>query len=1010
MAAARSAALIFIVILALALLGAGTVAVVDHYAYESRGVAYGRSLPPVLMANEIPYGVNVDFASRDEAAVRESLELLAEGGFRWLRQPFHWQDVEPGRGVLNWGAWDKIIDLYHAHGFRVIAVLDQPPSWARQEAGFPNSPPKDFGEYASFVAAFAERYRGKIDHLQIWDEPNIHPNWGNRAIDPGAYSTLLREASAKAKAANPDCVVLTAGLAPNIEPGGANMSDVLFLREMYRHGARGSFDVLAAEPYGMALSPVDRTVDGTLLNFSRVQALRQVMVENGDERTAVWAVEFGWNALPAGWSGRPTIWGAVSEDEQAEFTARALVRARDEWPWMGVMCVQGFLPWVARDDPSYGFSIVDWSRQPRPVFHAIKALAAAEQFAGVGWHQVRDPRFQWEGEWTESAGRRIGSVGSRLVVPFQGTGLYALVERGPSGARLLMSVDGDPPHIAGGVGGSGPLDLHASQPRTEWVRLADGLADGGHRIEIEVAPSPARPDAQQAVIEAFMVVRERSRLRYFMALVASLGASVFLLHRLAWLLRQPASLALMTRLTKRVEALVERATGTWAGLAPTTRDAVVMLLGGGAVAVACLSANLGVVAVAGLVVLGVTWWRLDLGLALLAFAIPFYLVPFKIVSASTRPVFSPLEALTLACLASYIGRRFWPRRADTGLHFRLTSQDLAVGLFVAAAAVSVLVAESPREALRELRTTVLEPVIVYYLLMTSARERALPRLVNALILGGAAVSLLGLCQYFFTDDVITAEGVRRMKALYGSPNNLSLYLGRIIPLAGCLALWSGNRGFYLAAVAVMVPALILTFSLGGWVAVAITALVVAGVRGRRTLLAAAASGLAALLVLFPILKVERIASHLSLSEGTTTALRMDIWRAALTMIGDHPVLGVGLDQFLVHYPRYMLPSAWREPHLSHPHNLLLDFWLRIGIAGLAAVVWLLGSFFAMGFRLYQQENRPWQKALVLGLLASMLDFVVHGMIDNSYFVVDLAVIFWLSMALVRILDRERGLA
>ena len=57
------------------------------------------------------------------------------------------------------------------------------------------------------------------------------------------------------------------------------------------------------------------------------------------------------------------------------------------------------------------------------------------------------------------------------------------------------------------------------------------------------------------------------------------------------------------------------------------------------------------------------------------------------------------------------------------------------------------------------------------------------------------------------------------------------------------------------------------------------------------------------------------------------------------MIANHPLRGVGLDGFLYAYrSRYVLPSAWEEPNLSHPHNLLLDAWTRLGLAGVAVVV------------------------------------------------------------------------
>jgi hypothetical protein len=41
------------------------------------------------------------------------------------------------------------------------------------------------------------------------------------------------------------------------------------------------------------------------------------------------------------------------------------------------------------------------------------------------------------------------------------------------------------------------------------------------------------------------------------------------------------------------------------------------------------------------------------------------------------------------------------------------------------------------------------------------------------------------------------------------------------------------------------------------------------------------------------------------------------------------------------------------------------------------------------------------QALVLGLMASMVAFLAHGLIDNSYFLVDLAFVFFLTLGIVR---------
>ena len=116
------------------------------------------------------------------------------------------------------------------------------------------------------------------------------------------------------------------------------------------------------------------------------------------------------------------------------------------------------------------------------------------------------------------------------------------------------------------------------------------------------------------------------------------------------------------------------------------------------------------------------------------------------------------------------------------------------------------------------------------------------------------------------------------------------------------------------------------------------------------------------------------------------------------MIRDHPLLGVGPDNFAYLYQQvYLREGAAAEPNLSHPHNWLLHFWLELGLAGVLAFVWLVARFWRNARLTLHDSERRWLAAGALGCLA---DLLVHGTIDNSYFLVDLAFVFWVMLAVV----------
>ncbi|HZS00302.1 MAG TPA: O-antigen ligase family protein [Chloroflexota bacterium] len=383
--------------------------------------------------------------------------------------------------------------------------------------------------------------------------------------------------------------------------------------------------------------------------------------------------------------------------------------------------------------------------------------------------------------------------------------------------------------------------------------------------------------------------------------------------------------------------------------------------------------------------------RPALGLAATLAVLPTYYFPREFGGLAVSLPETALLLTAGACAAR------WLRRGD--ISPRATPLDPWVALFLAAALLSFVPTEYLKLSLRSLRTLVLEPVLFYYLVAAVCPSlRAMRPLVAGSLGAAAVIAALAVLQAVANMNTVQAEGVRRALGLYPSPNQLALYLGYALPLAVALALWSpAGRRWYAALASLVGLALALTFSIGGWLGAGAALLVLAALQGRRALVLTAGAGAAVgagSLLLAVRLGIERVLS------GQTATFRRQIWTAALAMLRDHPLLGIGLDNFLYRYQlQYILPEAWAEPNISHPHNWALQFWLDLGILGLVAFLGLLARFGWLALRGLQQARGGLDRALLAGALASVAGLLVHGALDNSYFLVDLAILFWWQMAI-----------
>ncbi len=328
------------------------------------------------------------------ATTQRDLTLARDGGFHWVKQRFEWRNIEgKAKGSFEWDEPDRIVAAISQMGLRIIARVDNQPMWASSSVQWPGTgPPDKPTDWTDFLGALAQRYRGRIQAYEIWNEPNLDREWGDKTPNPQAYTAMLRASYQAIKAADPQALVVSAGMSPTTTINAQAIPDLDFIQQMYAAGARGSFDILGihaqpwkadpcADPAVVAQDPVLTNQDPSPLNLKRIYAFRhaedarQLMVQQGDADKQIAVLEMGatTDPRPGGYA-----WFAVDRAVQGKVLTDAFECARRTFaPWMAFMTVI-YIPEPAwtQSNEQYWWSITNPDGSVRPAYTALKGYLA----------------------------------------------------------------------------------------------------------------------------------------------------------------------------------------------------------------------------------------------------------------------------------------------------------------------------------------------------------------------------------------------------------------------------------------------------------------------------------------------------------------------------------------------------------------------------------------------------------------------------------------------------------
>jgi len=307
----------------------------------------------------------------------------------------------------------------------------------------------------------------------------------------------------------------------------------------------------------------------------------------------------------------------------------------------------------------------------------------------------------------------------------------------------------------------------------------------------------------------------------------------------------------------------------------------------------------------------------------------------------------------------------------------------------------------------------LEPILFFIVLKNCLKtEQDRDVILWALGFSTLVISLLAINQKFTGFGIAQAswvpESKRRVTAFFTSPNAVGLYLAPIVLICfGWLIEKIKNAKSQIAAAAR--PIILLSII----IVLALAAIIFTQSHGTLLGLAAGlaffcffafskkwtlAAGLLAIIITLAVPLTREKIMPVVLLQDASGQNRLMLWQMAGDYLLTSPknfLLGGGFGGFAAVENRLRNPLKLEA--LLYPHHIFLNFWLEIGLLGLAGFIWLISKFFRDGFSAARAIRESPQQ---LGLMAAMVCIIVHGLIDVPYFKNDLAVLFWTLLALL----------
>lgn len=319
---------------------------------------------------------------------------------------------------------------------------------------------------------------------------------------------------------------------------------------------------------------------------------------------------------------------------------------------------------------------------------------------------------------------------------------------------------------------------------------------------------------------------------------------------------------------------------------------------------------------------------------------------------------------------------------------RLKNDFLMLSLifFNAAMYVSVLIALNKNTALGYSIRFSMYLFIFYCITYNVRNKKYLTALINTLIITNLLISIITIYQTFFSiSKGIFTTNTNTIFSTLENRNNLGAYLILSIFIVFSSIINSKNirlKIFYSIVFIIQIASIISCQSRNALIAMVIGAFIMTLIYNKRYLIFS---------VILPIVLFiipESRLRLLQIFDSTQNNSRIKLWETTLYMIKEHPILGIGFENYSLFYIEYIekYPNlkVWYEYIAYHPHNAFLKFQAELGILGTITFILFLLSMFILLYKILKYSNNKETKTMVVGITSSSVAFQFMNLIDSFY--------------------------